>query len=80
MMAYVFGAVIYFMSCELDLCVRIAWSTVVVVRFGASTDGTYLHRITVFTLPVIACGVGIRRGYGFIILSIMSAKLKRNGR
>lgn len=80
MMLYVYSAV--FILCLLSFKSLRATIAVVLPLFIVSTLAqalmTYLQiGLTVYTLPVIALGVGIGVDYGIYILSTMSAKLKQ---
>lgn len=80
MMLYVYTAV--FVLCLLSFKSLRATIAVVLPLFVVSTLAqalmTYLQiGLTVYTLPVIALGVGIGVDYGIYILSTMSAKLKQ---
>ncbi|MCU4677580.1 MMPL family transporter [Catenovulum sp. 2E275] len=80
MMLYVYAAV--FILCLLSFKSLRATIAVVLPLYIVSTLAqalmTYLQiGLTVYTLPVIALGVGIGVDYGIYILSTMSAKLKQ---
>lgn len=79
MMMYVFGAVI--VLCLISFKSFRSTLSVVLPLYVVSTLAqalmTYLQiGLTVYTLPVIALGVGIGVDYGIYILSTMNAKLK----